>query len=43
MKLANEYEKHGGGYENERGSKNEPKRGIPQAKSERKKEKELAE
>ncbi|KAK0644350.1 hypothetical protein B0T16DRAFT_356185 [Cercophora newfieldiana] len=43
MKLAKEYEKHGGGYENEAGSKNEPKKGAPQAKSERKKHEELGE
>ncbi|KAK0616682.1 hypothetical protein B0T14DRAFT_434912 [Immersiella caudata] len=43
MKLAKEYEKHGGSYENEAGSKNEPKTGAPQAKSERKKQEELDE
>ncbi|KAK4442645.1 hypothetical protein QBC34DRAFT_479886 [Podospora aff. communis PSN243] len=43
MKLAKEYEKHGGGYENEPGSKNEPKAGAPQAKSERKKQEEAEE
>ena len=32
-KLA-EYEKHGGGYENEPRSKNEPKQGEPEEKSE---------
>lgn len=37
-KLAKEYEKQGGGYENEPGSKNEPKKGDPEPKSERKKE-----
>lgn len=42
MKLAKEYEKQGGGYENEAGSKNEPKKGAPQAKSESKKQEELS-
>ncbi|RYC60173.1 hypothetical protein CHU98_g6028 [Xylaria longipes] len=37
-KLAKEYEKQGGSYENEPGSKNEPRKGKPQAKSESKKE-----
>ncbi|KAK8078734.1 hypothetical protein PG994_002541 [Apiospora phragmitis] len=37
-KLAKEYEKQGGGYENEAGSKNQPKKGAPQAKSEKQKE-----
>lgn len=37
-KLAKEYEKQGGGYENEPGSKNEPKKGAPEPKSESKKE-----
>lgn len=32
-KLAKEYEKQGGDYENEAGSKNEPKKGAPEAKS----------
>ena len=41
MKLAKEYEAHGGGYENQPGSKNEPKAGAPQAKSESKKHEEL--
>ncbi|KAG7284521.1 hypothetical protein NEMBOFW57_010896 [Staphylotrichum longicolle] len=41
MKLAKEYEAHGGGYENDPGSKNEPKSGAPVAKSESKKKKEL--
>ncbi|KAJ5028622.1 hypothetical protein PSV08DRAFT_219477 [Bipolaris maydis] len=36
-KLAKEYEKKGGGYENEAGSKNEPKKGVPQEKSPAKK------
>ena len=36
-KLAKEYEEHGGGYENEAGSKNEPKKGDPEPKSDRKK------
>ncbi|ROW01354.1 hypothetical protein VMCG_05985 [Cytospora schulzeri] len=39
-KLAKEYEKQGGGYENEPGSKNEPKEGKPEHKSESKKKKE---
>ena len=43
MKLAKEYEKHGGGYENEAGSKNEPTKGAPQAKSEEKKRTEMDE
>ncbi|KAK3503881.1 hypothetical protein B0T13DRAFT_508639 [Neurospora crassa] len=33
MKLAKEYEAQGGDYENEAGSKNEPKKGAPKAKS----------
>ncbi len=41
MKLAKEYEAQGGGYENDPGSKNEPKTGAPVAKSESKKHKEL--
>lgn len=41
MKLAKEYEKQGGGYENEAGSKNEPTKGAPVAKSEGKKNGEL--
>lgn len=36
-KLAKEYEAQGGGYENEPGSQNEPKKGVPQGKSESKK------
>ncbi|KAL1881277.1 hypothetical protein Daus18300_001129 [Diaporthe australafricana] len=39
-KLAKEYEKQGGGYENEEGSKNEPKKGEPEPKSDSKKKKE---
>lgn len=39
-KLAKEYEKQGGGYENEPGSKNEPKKGDPEPKSDSKKKKE---
>ncbi|OAL51139.1 hypothetical protein IQ07DRAFT_413446 [Pyrenochaeta sp. DS3sAY3a] len=31
-KLSKEYEKKGGGYENEAGSKNEPKKGTPEKK-----------
>jgi hypothetical protein len=42
-KLAKEYEKQGGEYENEAGSKNEPKKGDPQPKSESKKKKETQE
>ncbi|KAK1585583.1 uncharacterized protein LY79DRAFT_670978 [Colletotrichum navitas] len=42
-KLAKEYEKEGGGYENEAGSKNEPKKGEPQKKSESKKKAETEE
>lgn len=33
-KLAKEYEAQGGGYENVAGSKNEPKAGVPEHKSE---------
>ncbi|MCJ1286792.1 hypothetical protein MMC26_006138 [Xylographa opegraphella] len=40
-KLAKEYEKEGGTYENEAGSKNEPEKGTPEHKSESKKEKEV--
>ncbi|PVI06777.1 hypothetical protein DM02DRAFT_714948 [Periconia macrospinosa] len=36
-KLSKEYEKKGGSYENEAGSKNEPKKGAPQPKSSSKK------
>ncbi|KAI0173097.1 hypothetical protein GGR52DRAFT_541913 [Hypoxylon sp. FL1284] len=36
-KLAKEYEKQGGEYENEPGSKNKPKKGAPEQKSESKK------
>lgn len=36
-KLAKEYENQGGDYENESGSKNEPKKGAPEHKSENKK------
>ena len=43
MKLAKEYEKQGGEYENEAGSKNEPQQGAPVAKSEKKKQVELSE
>ncbi|ROW03617.1 hypothetical protein VPNG_07192 [Cytospora leucostoma] len=39
-KLAKEYEKQGGEYENEPGSKNEPKKGKPEAKGEDKKKNE---
>ncbi|KAK3301765.1 uncharacterized protein B0T15DRAFT_322995 [Chaetomium strumarium] len=41
MKLAKEYEAQGGGYENQPGSKNEPKTGKPVAKSEGKKHEEM--
>lgn len=34
--LSKEYEKRGGGYENEAGSKNEPKKGPPEPKGEEK-------
>jgi hypothetical protein len=37
VKLAKEYEARGGEYENEAGSKNEPEKGYPKAKSESKK------
>ncbi|KAK7964455.1 hypothetical protein PG996_007848 [Apiospora saccharicola] len=37
-KLAKEYEKQGGDYENEAGSKNQPKKGAPEAKSDKQKE-----
>lgn len=40
VKLAKDYEKKGGGYENEPGSKNEPRKGKPESKSEDKKTKE---
>ncbi|KAK8116504.1 uncharacterized protein PG998_004785 [Apiospora kogelbergensis] len=36
-KLAKEYEKQGGDYENEAGSKNQPKKGTPEAKSDKQK------
>ncbi|KAI1291336.1 hypothetical protein F5Y03DRAFT_400763 [Xylaria venustula] len=39
-KLAKEYEKQGGDYENQLGSKNEPEKGEPQHKSEVKKQEE---
>lgn len=39
--LSKEYEARGGGYENEGGSKNEPKKGTPEPKSDQKKEKEV--
>ncbi|KAL8697827.1 MAG: hypothetical protein Q9224_002129 [Gallowayella concinna] len=37
MKISKEYEKKGGDYENEAGSKNEPSKGAPEAKSEEEK------
>ncbi|KAF2808902.1 uncharacterized protein BDZ99DRAFT_354409, partial [Mytilinidion resinicola] len=37
-KLSKEYEKKGGSYENEAGSKNEPKTGAPQHKTDKKKD-----
>jgi hypothetical protein len=40
-KLSKEYEKKGGDYENEAGSKNEATKGTPKAKTSAKKEKEL--
>ena len=39
-KIAKEYEKKGGDYENEAGSKNEPKKGVPEHKTDSKKESE---
>ena len=33
VKIAKEYEKQGGDYENEQGSKNKAKKGAPEAKS----------
>lgn len=39
--LSKEYEAKGGGYENESGSKNEPKKGTPEPKSDSKKDKEV--
>lgn len=41
IKLAKEYEKDGGGYENEAESKNEPRTGAPEAKPEAKKTQEV--
>ena len=43
MKLAKEYEKQGGGYENEPGSQNELRNGAPKAKSQEKRDEELEE
>ncbi|MCJ1339510.1 hypothetical protein MMC09_004800 [Bachmanniomyces sp. S44760] len=40
-KISKEYEAQGGGYENEPGSKNEPKAGAPEHKSDSKKEEEV--
>ncbi|KAL8729661.1 MAG: hypothetical protein Q9166_004610 [cf. Caloplaca sp. 2 TL-2023] len=40
MKISKEYEKKGGDYENEAGSKNEPAKGVPEAKSEEEKKEE---
>ena len=42
-KISQEYEKRGGGYENEPGSKNEPTKGAPQPKSDDKKDSEVKE
>ena len=42
-KISEEYEKRGGGYENEPGSKNEPTKGAPKPKPDDKKEKEVKE
>ena len=42
-KISEEYEKRGGGYENEAGSKNEPTKGAPIAKSDAKKDAEVKE
>jgi hypothetical protein len=43
VKLSKEYEKKGGSYENEPGSKNEPSKGTPRAKSDEKKGSEMKE
>ncbi|KAL8673426.1 MAG: hypothetical protein Q9168_002169 [Polycauliona sp. 1 TL-2023] len=40
MKISKEYEKKGGDYENEAGSKNEPAKGAPESKSEEEKKEE---
>ncbi|KAL8850535.1 MAG: hypothetical protein Q9221_004492 [Calogaya cf. arnoldii] len=40
MKISKEYEKKGGDYENEAGSKNEPTKGAPESKSEEEKKEE---
>ncbi|EOD44546.1 hypothetical protein UCRNP2_8741 [Neofusicoccum parvum UCRNP2] len=40
-KLSKEYEKRGGDYENEAGSKNEPKKGVPEEKPGRKRQREV--
>ncbi|KAG8533726.1 uncharacterized protein KY384_001467 [Bacidia gigantensis] len=40
-KISEEYEKRGGGYENEAGSANEPTKGAPKPKSDEKKAKEV--
>lgn len=42
-KISEEYEKRGGGYENEPGSKNEPTKGAPKSKSDEKKDAEMKE
>jgi hypothetical protein len=42
MKLAKEYEKQGGEYENRAGSKNEPTKGAPVAKSQSKRDDEAS-
>ena len=42
-KISEEYEKRGGGYENEPGSKNEPTKGAPTPKSDAKKDAEVKE
>lgn len=42
-KISEEYEKRGGGYENEAGSKNEPTKGAPTPKSDAKKDAEVKE
>lgn len=42
-KISEEYEKRGGGYENEAGSKNEPTKGAPIPKSDAKKDAEVKE
>ncbi|KAH7061324.1 hypothetical protein B0J12DRAFT_736474 [Macrophomina phaseolina] len=40
-KLSKEYEKRGGDYENEPGSKNEPRKGVPEEKPGKKRQREV--